>query len=235
MHRERFVCVVSWGIAKKCAKARTITTMRAFVHTFTWLLDVIFGTDTLEQSIRTRPPEDFAALVHIKEHDGITSLLSYRDPLIRKAIWMLKYRDSSAAARALAACLESFFLEELADIAIFDDVEVFFVPIPLTPKRLRKRGYNQVERVLREMNGEYRVERVLKKVRETKPQTRLERSERLVNLNGAFAVINPEIISGKHIFLIDDVTTTGSTLREARKTLTDAGARQVTCIALARA
>ncbi len=72
------------------------------------------------------------------------------------------------------------------------------------------------------------------RTRETKPQTRLPRSERLSNVAGAFAVTDEQAIADTHIFILDDVTTTGATLANAATPLRRAGAK-VTLLALARA
>ena len=71
------------------------------------------------------------------------------------------------------------------------------------------------------------------KNRETKRQTTLKRSERLSNVKNSFGVLDAKNISGKNIIIIDDVVTTGATLREAKKVLIHAGARKVLCVAIA--
>ena len=75
---------------------------------------------------------------------------------------------------------------------------------------------------------------ILTKTRETPTQVSLgDRAERLENLKNAFAVRAPEKVRGAHVVLVDDVTTTGATLLEARGELLRAGARKVTCLAVA--
>ena len=76
--------------------------------------------------------------------------------------------------------------------------------------------------------------RALVRTRATKQQTKLSRAERLQNMTGAFSVPDVEAVQGTHIFLIDDVTTTGATLAEAAKPILKAGAK-VSALALARA
>jgi predicted amidophosphoribosyltransferase len=75
---------------------------------------------------------------------------------------------------------------------------------------------------------------VLVKIEDTEHQARIkDRNVRLKNLAGTFAVKNPELIAKKNIILIDDVTTTGATLNEARRTLKKSGARKVIAFTVA--
>ncbi len=107
-------------------------------------------------------------------------------------------------------------------------------PVPLHPSRLRHRGFNQ-SLLLAQAFPEARLERELVvRVRPTPPQTGLNPKERRENVKGAFAVPRPELVRGKHILLIDDVFTTGATVRECAKVLRKAGARQVDILTVAR-
>ena len=75
---------------------------------------------------------------------------------------------------------------------------------------------------------------VLKKIRETVPQTSLQKKkDRLKNPAGSLEVARPEKVAGKTVFVIDDVTTTGATLLEAKRALLQTGAKKVICFALA--
>jgi len=114
------------------------------------------------------------------------------------------------------------------------------VPIPLHWRRLWSRRYNQAElltrAVARELGRQGRAIPVncdLLRVRHTLPQTSMAASHRLVNLRGAFAARADAGFEGKHICLIDDVTTTGTTLRVAGQVLRRAGAGQVSAAVLA--
>lgn len=102
--------------------------------------------------------------------------------------------------------------------------------VPLHEKRLEERGYNQsdylAEGLADVLNLPYKRE-VLKRLYDTPHQIGLSREERLVNLTGAFAVSQEKNVAGKTILLVDDVNTTGSTLRECAQALKRAGARAV--------
>jgi ComF family protein len=112
------------------------------------------------------------------------------------------------------------------------------VPIPLAKKRKAERGYNQIEEVLRYVRTDsvLHIEtRALKRIRNTRPQTKLTRKERAQNVADAFLVTKPERIRNKNIILIDDVVTTGATLQAAKAALMPHKPASVACIALARA
>ncbi|MEP6589648.1 MAG: double zinc ribbon domain-containing protein [Gemmatimonadota bacterium] len=108
------------------------------------------------------------------------------------------------------------------------------VPVPLARRRLRRRGYNQAERlaaaIARQTGLPLRPER-LHRDRETPTQTRLTPEARLANLAGAFTASS----SIRPAWLVDDVFTTGATLTSAAQALLDAGAPQVGAVTFARA
>ena len=118
-----------------------------------------------------------------------------------------------------------------------NDVDLI-VPIPLHRSRRYERGYNQSEMLARgvaEMVDAPISCDVLIRWRPTRRQTALKRSSRWDNLQGAFHVRDPRLINGRHVLLIDDVLTTGSTAGAAAKVLRAAGARRVDLVTLAMA
>jgi competence protein ComFC len=112
----------------------------------------------------------------------------------------------------------------------------FIIPVPLHPSRKRKRGFNQSEILALEVAQELNIpvlRDVLKRKKRTKDQTTLNAKQREENVRGAFKVKNEDRISNKKVILVDDVITTGATLRECAKTLIQAGAKEVLGITLA--
>jgi ComF family protein len=109
------------------------------------------------------------------------------------------------------------------------------VPVPVHASKRRERGYNQ-SRILAEglakMKG-FRVRDVLKKRRMTVSQTTLERDRRLSNLVGCFTLRSPMGSPPERALLVDDVVTTGATLRECAWALRAAGTKEVTACAVA--
>ena len=109
--------------------------------------------------------------------------------------------------------------------------------VPLSRRRLRKRGYDQAEllaKLIAKHLGQRPV-RLLKKLRDTPPQSQTGSPEkRRANIAGAYACLRPALVRGKRILLVDDIVTTGATLSEAAKVLKNAGAKEVICATLAR-
>ena len=109
--------------------------------------------------------------------------------------------------------------------------------VPLSRRRLRKRGYDQAE-LLAELIAKHlgqRPVRLLKKLRDTPPQSQTGSPEkRRANIAGAYACLRPALVRGKRILLVDDIVTTGATLSEEARVLKKAGAKEVICATLAR-
>jgi competence protein ComFC len=174
------------------------------------------------------------------KHKAVT-LFHYRDTNVKRTIWALKYRGDRRAVDMVAEALHDVLIAELAENALWRKFETpLLVPIPLSKKRFRKRGFNQCELVAEalarkgsEQNFIFRPN-VLYKIKDTINQADIkDKKTREQNLAGCFSVKDKKSIAGENIILLDDVTTTGSTLREAKKTLLRAGARRVFCIAIA--
>lgn len=176
-------------------------------------------------------------------------LYDYRHPTIKKSLWLLKYKGKKRLANIFAEIIYDKILEELSELSILENfVKPILIPIPLSPKRYRERGYNQAELICKELIKINKVRNkeinfslennILSKIKETEHQARIKnRNERLKNLIGSFAVQNTEknlsLIKNRNIILIDDITTTGATLNEARKILKQAGVRKVIAFTVA--
>lgn len=153
----------------------------------------------------------------------------YTGPL-RHAIHRFKYGGQRAAARDLAALLASGVHELAGSDAVV-------VPVPLHPQREHQRGYNQSALLARAVAGALPImvdEHAICRVKATPAQVGLRAADRAHNLRGAFVAITPAC-AGKDIVLIDDVCTTGATLRAAAQALRAAGARRVRAAVLALA
>ncbi len=171
----------------------------------------------------------------------IFPLYDYRHPPIKKALWLFKYKGKKRLANIFAEIIYGKILEELSDWSIIENFKnAILVPIPLSAKRYKERGYNQAELICKELikidgNENFKlVNNVLIKPKETEHQARIEnRSERLKNIIGSFSVKNEELIKHANIILIDDITTTGATLDEAKKVLKRAGAKKIIAFTVA--
>lgn len=154
--------------------------------------------------------------------DGIRSPYLYGG-VIRRAVHELKYRNLRALAMPLAGLLHEYLQEN----PLPGDV---LVPIPLHPKRLRERGYNQSARLageLGKLTGLPVAGKALVRERATPSQARTDSlEERRQNIAGAFTC-NSHELRNRQIILIDDVATSGATLNAAAAALKEAGAASV--------
>lgn len=108
------------------------------------------------------------------------------------------------------------------------------LPVPLHPRRLKARGFNQPLLLAQAFPDRPLGLEVLKRLRHTMPQVGLNPKERRNNVKGAFGVATPSEVKGKKILLIDDLYTTGSTVRECARVLRRAGASRVEVLTVAR-
>ena len=174
------------------------------------------------------------------EDKFVYTLFDYRDEVIKNMIWSLKYKKNNKITKLFAQILYDFLQEELSDLNVYSDFnKPLLIPIPMHKKHLRERRFNQTEILAKELcdiAGEslcaLRTD-LLKKIKNIPSQTTLNRSKRLKNIIGSFCVSKPNEIKNRDIILLDDIITTGATLREARKVLLTAGARNVIGVTIA--
>ncbi len=171
-------------------------------------------------------------------HTWITSVFAYQDFRIKRLVWMLKYKNARRVAKLFAPHMGRALTELVGEEERFLGAQIVLVPIPLSQKRKRMRGYNQAELLARKIveympEGSCRVDTtILKKDIETTPQADIhKRSDRLKNLGQCFSV-SRQPRGGETIVLVDDVTTTGATFAEARRALKEAGYRKVRALSV---
>ncbi len=174
----------------------------------------------------------------LPEANGIFVAADYNDSFAKKTIWLLKYGKTKTGAKPLTRLLYARIVQRPSFAAALKKGSWIIIPIPLSKKRLRERGFNQSEIIARNLSDRMSVRmlpNVLYKKVHTETQVSIkDRKKRLANLKDTFAVKNAEMIQGKNIILVDDVTTTGATIREAGKTLRMAGAKKVIAMVVAR-
>ena len=154
----------------------------------------------------------------------------YFEGTLREAVHSFKFKGRKDVGRALVRLLQPKLL------AMQDEFDVI-VPLPVTEKRLKERGFNQTFIMGEEISavtGKELDYQVLYKTRETDDQYTLSKSERKRNVRGVFALRNGKRLEGKRVLLVDDLYTTGATVREAANVLRAAGSRSVVIFALAR-
>jgi len=158
--------------------------------------------------------------------DMILAAASYEPRLAKKAVRALKYRSARQVSESLAQLIYARLCEDISEIN--PDA---LIPAPISGKRRRKRGFNQAEAIAKRLSDMLDVEcltNVLYKNKDTTSQVEIkDKKERLKNLKGAFSVKNPGLVKGKVVIVVDDVSTTGATMIEARRALLRAGAKEV--------
>lgn len=171
--------------------------------------------------------------------DGTFAAVAYKG-VIRKLLYQLKYQPYLTD---IIPDLVELFYESLIQNEVFVQIlkeEPILIPIPLSSKRLRKRGYNQADLLAKALGKKFglEVQGYVKRVKETKPQYGLKREERLQNMKDAFIYSSNKERSSRDArtiaILVDDVLTTGSTMLEAAKVLKKNGFEAVWGIALAK-
>jgi ComF family protein len=166
-----------------------------------------------------KPPR-FDRAVAVARYEGV----------LAEAIGLFKYQGKTH----LAGPLTELMLSGLSRLPRPDCL----VPVPLHPRRLREREYNQALLLCDALGRRLGLEVIpdgLERVRETPPQIGLSIADRRRNVRRAFVAKHPEIIEGRQILLIDDVLTTGATVNECARVLKRAGAKAVYVLTLARA
>ena len=175
----------------------------------------------------------------IEQHDAEIDYFSYHIYLfdytgvIRKLLLDFKFHDKAYLCEIFVK-----FLLKNEKIGRFLKNYDIIIPVPIHKKRQKERGYNQSLLIARKWEKEetrISVEaNVLLKTKHTKPQSALSREERIENAKQVYEIQNAEKIKEKDIILLDDIYTTGSTVRECAKILKENGARSIVVVTIAK-
>ena len=163
-----------------------------------------------------------------------TSYFFYRKGSdFRRILHQLKYGGRKELGAVMGRCMAA----ELLPTGFFEDVDVV-IPVPLHPRKQRARGYNQSEWIARGIAAVTGIpidtESILRK-KNTETQTRKSVFERRDNVEGIFELQHPETLAGKHILIVDDVLTTGSTTLACASCLVNVEGIRISILTLATA
>lgn len=185
-------------------------------------------------------------LQKIEKHNSpidtnIYAIYSYKNPIIKKAIWNLKYHHQSSVGNFFGEILYNKHIEDISDIYLYNmGQKIIIIPVPLHKKRLKERGYNQAEIIARSFckSSEKNIfeidnKNIIKKFHTQAQAKILNKKKRLHNARGAYLIKDKSKFKNRIIIVIDDVTTTGGTFIEIKKILEKAGARKIFCYAIA--
>lgn len=149
---------------------------------------------------------------------------------VRAAITAFKFKGKTGGVRTFGAMMAQTAAEQYS--GAFDTITW----VPISRKRLRKRGYDQTRLLAAALCVDWHVEplELLEKTVDNAPQSECtSRAGRRANVLGVYRVTDPSAVQGRRILLVDDIFTTGATLSEAARVLKDAGAADVMCLTLA--
>jgi len=160
---------------------------------------------------------EMKGIIYVGKHDGS----------LKELVHWFKYNGMLNIADLLVDLLETKFINYK-----FND-STCVVPVPMNWRKKFARGFNQSEILAKKLSKRLKIKYILalKKIKYTKAQMSLKKSDRQKNILGVFKIINgrriPDQILDKTVFLVDDVMTTGSTLNECAKLLKENGAKKV--------
>lgn len=176
-------------------------------------------------------PTCSACLADTSPLDAALAAVSYGYPW-DSLVQEFKFRAQPAWARSMALLMRSApWVEPALDAAHY------VLPMPLSAQRLQSRGFNQAWLLAHALSPTKARAQWLLRIRDTPPQSSLARKQRLGNVARAFAIdpLHQHDLEGKNVLLVDDVMTSGASLRAAALPLRQAGVRRITALVFARA
>lgn len=171
---------------------------------------------------------------HLPEKDYFEkhlAIFSYQEE-IRELILSYKFKENSYLYHTFVKILVN---EE--KICRFIKTYDIIIPVPIHPKRKGERGYNQTELIAKALGEKLKRRvntRALRKYKNTKPQSTLNQKERIKNSQNVYAILKEEEIYQKKLLILDDIYTTGSTVKECSKVLKNAGASSIGVLTIAK-
>ncbi|NMA85457.1 MAG: ComF family protein [Epulopiscium sp.] len=169
-----------------------------------------------------------------KEENGSDCLapLAY-EGMVQNALYRFKYGGHREYGKSFASLVIPYAKEHLTGLPID-----LLIPVPLHPKRQKKRGYNQAEEIGKELAKKLGIPletNVLSRIKNTPPQSKLSPRARQNNMKEAFSVVDFSKVKGKVILIIDDIYTTGSTMEACKQELLHCGAKKVYLLTISKA
>ncbi|ABR46948.1 phosphoribosyltransferase [Alkaliphilus metalliredigens QYMF] len=171
------------------------------------------------QACESKPPS-FERAIAVFQYQGH----------IKRLIFRFKYEHEPYLSRIMGQMLADSYEKEALEVGLI-------IPVPLHYKRQKQRGFNQAELLAKYMSQQVKQPYdpdVLIRSQETIIMHHLTRQQREENVKQAFMVKNPGLIVNQKLLLIDDIVTTGATLKACSRVLLEAGAQSVTALTLAR-
>jgi len=152
--------------------------------------------------------------------------------IIRQTILRYKFRDKSYLYKTFT----NFFIKNENFCRFLENYDII-IPVPISKKRNKERGYNQSLLIAREISKKLNIKLVkncLYKTKNVIEQSKLSKEERELNIQGVYSLKNSEKLENKKILLVDDIFTTGSTVNECCKVLLSAKPSEITVLTIAK-
>lgn len=167
-----------------------------------------------------------------KNFDTHMYLFDYQD-VIRQRILQYKFQEKTYLFRSFVKII----LNDKKICGFLKSYDIM-VPVPISKKRKKQRGYNQSEMIAKQIAKQmheikYKGD-ILYKIKDTLPQSLLDKEKRRENIQNAYYIKNKELVQNKRILLLDDIYTTGNTVNECSRILKQAGAREIGVLTLAK-
>jgi len=175
----------------------------------------------------------------ILHNNNTFSVFNYNDKLVSKALYYIKNKKDEKILNALCQILVDHLTEELFEQEIFNNFSSpIIVNIPSSRSHILRRGYNPstlIAKKISQLSQIDFIENVIAKSKLTPEQKTLSRYERLKNMKNSMTIKNDHIpnIRNKCVIVVDDIMTTGATLKEARRVLLKNGAKKILGVVLA--
>ena len=196
------------------------------------ILFFCFPPQITERDIQRLPKAQFSP------YPRIYSLYNYQNPKVKKLIRHLKKHREPSLKKIIGSEMCDYLLPILAEYETFHEFrEPFVIPMPISRKRKKERGFNQCDdmaRYLADTLPRARYQKNLIRKKESQKQALIKnRQERKRNVQNVFSLKNQEGIKNQDVIIVDDLVTTGATLQSLFSLLKKAGARNVLAITIA--
>lgn len=203
-------------------------------------LDLLFPPTDRSRFVRQLNTEAVDKLPRAEkiQTDYLRAAFDYQHKTTRAIVQAAKYDSSHKAANIMGQKLYDELLSFCEEHRVISK-SVGLVPIPLSNKRYQQRGFNQCRRIIRSIlqtadsTDHFKERSVLEKTRQTKPQASLRKNQRQQNIKGCFRIRPGSSVESENLIIIDDVTTTGATIKEAKQVLEAGNPESILALAFA--